>query len=101
MSPVVDISNSPRPKKSGGKPPPKPGPKPAVLVGVGIGLVIALIILLRFVFFKAADSNSVAPYDAPKGRTIQGANGGASGGARGRSGGGGTNVPKGLPSDGG
>ena len=101
MSPVVDISNSSRPKKSGGKPPPKAGPKPAVLVGIGIGLVVAVIILLRFVLFKAADSNSVAPYDAPKGRTVRGATGGAPGGARGRTGGGGTSVPKGLPSDGG
>lgn len=94
---VVDISSSRSPKKSSGKPAPKPGPKPAVLVAVGLGLVLAIFILLRFVFFRAADGNQAVPYDSAKQRSVPGANGGAAGGTKSQ----GSNVPRGLPGDGG
>ena len=95
MPSVVDISNSPKPKKAGNTPPPRSGPKPALLVGIGIGLVIAVVILWKTLFSASADGNQVAPYDPPHARTPQGATGGATGG-----GGSAPNVPRGLPTGG-
>jgi hypothetical protein len=98
MPAVIDISNSRSPKKSGGKtPPPKSGPKPAVLIGIGVGLLLAAIFLIRFMMTSGADSNAVAPYNAPQKRNINGATGGAAGGA----GATGSRVAPGLPGDGG
>lgn len=104
MPAIVDISNKRTPNKSSGKPsgsrrPPKAG----VLIGLGVAAALAVLFLVWYFLLRGgASSKVIAPYE-PTGRTApRGPAGGATGGG-GNNGGRsrGTNVPRGLPGDGG